>query len=51
MSLTGTPYIDENAKEGLKGYRYTGGDNGIAYRYCFNPFAKWLVELLPEYVA
>jgi hypothetical protein len=49
--LTGTPYITEEAAQGLKKYRYAGGDNGIMYRWFFNPVAIKLVSFLPEYIA
>ena len=48
---TGAPYINKEAEEGLKRYRYTGGDNGITYRYFFNPLAIKLVSYLPKYIA
>jgi hypothetical protein len=48
---TGLPYLNEAAARGLKAYRYSGGDNGITYKWFFNPLAVKLVSLLPEYIA
>ena len=46
-----TPYLSEDAREKLKLYKYAGGDNGIVYRYFYNPLALKLVEFLPETLA
>lgn len=45
------PYIKEEGAKGLKLYKYSGGDNGIVYRYFYNPFALKMVSYLPEYIA
>lgn len=46
-----TPYLNEEAAAGLKQYKYTGGDNGIIYRYFYNPLAIKLVTYLPDNIA
>jgi hypothetical protein len=46
-----TNYINDEAAEKLKLYKYSGGDNGIVYRYFYNPVALKLVEYLPETLA
>jgi|LauGreDrversion4_2_1035121.scaffolds.fasta_scaffold252371_1 hypothetical protein len=46
-----TNYISDEAAEKLKLYKYSGGDNGIVYRYFYNPLALKLVEHLPETLA
>jgi ethanolaminephosphotransferase len=39
-----TPYISEDAKQGLKNYKYSGADYGIAYRIFFNPVCNYIVD-------
>lgn len=46
-----TPYLSEDAAAKLKQYKYTGGDNGVVYRYFYNPLAIKLVTYLPENIA
>ena len=46
-----TNYISDEAAEKLKQYKYAGGDNGILYKYFYNPVALKLVDLLPDTVA
>lgn len=46
-----TPYISEEAAIKLRAYKYSGGDNGIFYRYFYNPVALKLVDKLPDTVA
>jgi len=46
-----TNYINDEAAEKLKLYKYSGGDNGIVYRYFYNPVALKLVDYLPETLA
>lgn len=46
-----TPYISDEAAQLLKQYKYSGGDNGILYRYFYNPLALKLVNFLPETIA
>ena len=46
-----TNYISDEATEGLKLYKYSGGDSGILYRYFYNPSALKLVTYLPETLA
>ena len=46
-----TNYISEEGAEGLKRYKYAGGDTGILYRYFYNPVALKLVSFLPETLA
>lgn len=46
-----TNYISDEAAEKLKLYKYSGGDNGIVYRYFYNPVALKLVDYLPETLA
>jgi len=38
-----TNYISDEGAEGLKKYKYSGGDNGILYKYFYNPCALKLV--------
>lgn len=45
------PYLTEEAKANLRKYKYAGGDDGLMYRYFYNPLAKWLVSKVPEWVA
>jgi len=35
----------------LKIYKYAGGDDGIIYKYFYNPFCNWLVQKIPEWIA
>jgi len=35
----------------LRQYKYAGGDNGIIYRYFYNPVANKIVHYLPEKMA
>jgi len=46
-----TNYISEEGAEGLKLYKYAGGDSGILYKYFYNPVALKLVSYLPETLA
>ena len=46
-----TNYISEEGAEGLKAYKYAGGDAGILYRFFYNPVALKLVTYLPETLA
>lgn len=45
------PYLTEEAKANLRLYKYAGADHGLAYRYFYNPAARWLVERIPEWIA
>ena len=45
------PYLSEQARENLLSYKYAGGDNGLMYVYFYNPFARWIVERIPEWIA
>lgn len=45
------PYLSKEAKDGLKYYKYAAGDNAIMAKYFYNPFADWLVNFLPEWLA
>lgn len=45
------PYIAPEASVHLKQHKYSGCDDGIAYKYFWNPVAGYLVTLLPDYVA
>jgi ethanolaminephosphotransferase len=45
------PYLNNEAQDNLKRYKYAGGDNGIAYKLFFNPFALWLVDRIPVWIA
>lgn len=46
-----TNYISDEGAEGLKAYKYAGGDAGILYRFFYNPVALKLVTYLPETLA
>ena len=50
-SLLWRPYLTEDAATKLKQYKYQGGDQGIIYRYLYNPLALKIVEYTPEYIA
>lgn len=45
------PYLNEEARANLLKYKYAGGDNGLMYVYFYNPFARWIVERIPEWIA
>jgi hypothetical protein len=44
-------YINDEAAENLRNYRYVGGDNGFSYPHCYSPLADWFVTLFPEWMA
>lgn len=46
-----TPYITDEAAVKLREYKYAGGDNGILYKYFYNPVALKLVQYLPDTLA
>ena len=46
-----TSYISDEGAEGLKAYKYAGGDSGIMYKFFYNPVALKLVAYLPETLA
>lgn len=46
-----TNYISDDGAEGLKAYKYAGGDSGILYQYFYNPVALKFVSYLPETLA
>lgn len=44
MNKCSKPYISPDGAFKLKQYKYAGGDNGILYRYFYNPVAVRLVD-------
>ena len=44
-------YIEEEHTEDLIGYKYSGGDKSILYRFVINPFCNWFVNYLPRWLA
>jgi hypothetical protein len=44
-------YFDQKAVYHLKNYKYIGEDQGYMYKYFYGPFANWLVNYVPTYVA
>lgn len=45
------PYIDRKGAQNLREHKYSGSDAGLAYIYFYDPLAKYLVYLLPEWIA
>ena len=45
------PYLTEGDCENMKRYKYKGGDDGLVYRYFYNPVATRMVEYLPDWLA
>ena len=45
------PYLSPEAALRLKEHKYSGIDDGISQKYCWNPLAGYLVTLLPDSVA
>ena len=45
------PYLDKEARDNIKTFKYQGGDNGFLYHLFYNPSAKWLVEKIPRWIA
>lgn len=45
------PYLDKQAAENFKNYKYVGGDNGRMYTYFWSPVAGYIVERTPEWVS
>jgi len=35
----------------MRNYQYKGGDNGITYKYFYNPMASFLIDYIPENIA
>ena len=44
-------YIEDEYIDNLIGYKYSGGDKSILYRFVINPFCNWLVNYLPKWLA
>lgn len=44
-------YITPEGQINLKNHKYSGSDEGIAYRFCYNPLANRLVERIPKTIA
>ena len=45
------PVFDEEDIKNLKLHKYSGSDEGLMYRFFYNPVANWLVSFLPDYIA
>jgi hypothetical protein len=45
------PYLNGEARENLRNYQYSGGDQGFVFKLFYNPFATWVVGFLPEWLA
>ena len=45
------PYLTEQDVENMKRYKYKGGDDGLMYKYFYNPAATWIVARLPDWLA
>ena len=37
-------YVDKDAVEGLKAYKYSGNDNSLLYKYFASPLAQYMVD-------
>lgn len=35
----------------IRDYKYIGADEGFMYKLFYNPFANWVVEFIPMWVA
>lgn len=44
-----TPYLDEEAKESVRNFKYRGGDIGFFYKIFWSPVSAWIVERIPEW--
>ena len=45
------PYLSEVAIKGILAHNYKANTHSISYKYCWSPFANWLVEFLPDWIA
>ena len=46
-----TPYLSSDATDNIRKYQYSGGDNGLVFKYFYNPLALKLVSYLPDTLA
>ena len=44
-------YIEDEYIDNLIGYKYSGGDKSVLYRFVINPFCNWFVNYLPKWLA
>jgi hypothetical protein len=51
IGLFSFSYIPKKGLENLKSYKYQGKDLSIIANYVLQPFWRWLVEYLPEWMA
>ena len=45
------PFFNEHAAYNLKRHGYSGSDEGLMYKWFYNPVANKLVTYLPDYIA
>ena len=46
-----SPYMKQDALEGLKNFKYAGGDISYGNAYFYQPVSAYLVEKVPRWVA
>ena len=49
--VTKKPYLSPEAIEGVLKHKYASNVHSITFKYCWGPFADYLVTFLPDWVA